>query len=149
MRSSATHSENRGATRYDGGSDHGHGSSDHGHGGTLAPVGGYADLARGSSPQPQMQELARGPSVNRAYDGYGEGLARGPSTNRSYEQYEQYEQYNDALARGPSMNQGSHDGVARAPSGRAPTYHTNVPLHHQTGYGSAEAYDYNGNPVNF
>jgi len=36
----------------------------------LAPVGGYADLARGSSPQPQMQEsLNRGPSMNRpAYD---------------------------------------------------------------------------------
>jgi hypothetical protein len=34
---------------------------------TLAPVGGYADLARGPSPQqPQMQEtLRRGPSANR------------------------------------------------------------------------------------
>jgi len=32
----------------------------------LAPVGGYADLARG--PSPQMQEaLNRGPSVNRNY----------------------------------------------------------------------------------
>lgn len=38
---------------------------------TLAPVGGYADLARGPSPQPQMAELARGPSVNRGYDSYG------------------------------------------------------------------------------
>lgn len=39
----------------------------------LAPVGGYADLARGSSPQPVMQEpLARGPSLSRPqYDQYG------------------------------------------------------------------------------
>ncbi|KAH9969092.1 hypothetical protein BC827DRAFT_1167669 [Russula dissimulans] len=38
---------------------------------TLAPVGGYADLARGPSPQPQMQEtLQRGPSVNRGYETY-------------------------------------------------------------------------------
>ena len=37
----------------------------------LAPVGGYADLARGPSPQPQMQEaLQRGPSVNRGYETY-------------------------------------------------------------------------------
>ncbi|KAF7339783.1 Kinase-like protein [Mycena venus] len=61
----------------------------------LAPVGGYADLARGPSPQPQMQEA------------YGQGLARGPSTTR-------------------------------------PAYDTGVPLHHQAGYGQAEAYDYNG-----
>ncbi|KAI0689870.1 hypothetical protein BC835DRAFT_1521859 [Cytidiella melzeri] len=38
---------------------------------TLAPVGGYADLARGPSPQPQMSELSRGPSTNRGYDSYG------------------------------------------------------------------------------
>ncbi|KAI0048325.1 hypothetical protein FA95DRAFT_1079943 [Auriscalpium vulgare] len=39
---------------------------------SLAPVGGYADLARGPSPQPQMQEaLTRGPSVTRNYDSYG------------------------------------------------------------------------------
>jgi len=31
-----------------------------------APIGGYADLARG--PSPTMQELARGPSFNRGYD---------------------------------------------------------------------------------
>lgn len=40
----------------------------------LAPVGGYADLARGPSPQPQqMQEaLTRGPSmVRQGYDQYG------------------------------------------------------------------------------
>jgi len=37
----------------------------------LAPGGGYADLARGPSPQPQMQEaLHRGPSVNRGYGDY-------------------------------------------------------------------------------
>ena len=35
----------------------------------LAPVGGYADLARGPSPSPSMQEaLHRGPSFNRGYD---------------------------------------------------------------------------------
>jgi len=76
----------------------------------LAPVGGYADLARGSSPQPQMQEaLGRGPSMNRAYN---DGLARGPSTTR-------------------------------------PAYDTGVPLHHQAGYGQAEAYDYNGDAIRF
>jgi len=39
----------------------------------LAPVGGYADLARGPSPQPQMHEaLSRGPSLTRPeYDAYG------------------------------------------------------------------------------
>jgi hypothetical protein len=39
----------------------------------LAPVGGYADLARGPSPRPQMQEaLTRGPSLTRPqYDQYG------------------------------------------------------------------------------
>jgi len=58
----------------------------------LAPVGGYADLARGPSPQPQMQEA----------------LSRGPSLTRP-----QYDQYG-------------------------------VPLHHQSGYGSQDAYDYNG-----
>ncbi|ESK98036.1 hypothetical protein Moror_472 [Moniliophthora roreri MCA 2997] len=70
-------------------SDHGHGSSNHGHGrlsplpdhdftagsSNLAPVGGYADLARGpsltrgSSPSPSMAELSRGPSLTRpTYD---------------------------------------------------------------------------------
>ncbi len=64
------------------GSDYGHGTSnlqpipDHdftaGAGAGLAPVGGYADLARGSSPQPQMAEMHRGPSMNRpGYDTYG------------------------------------------------------------------------------
>ncbi|KDQ63446.1 hypothetical protein JAAARDRAFT_189022 [Jaapia argillacea MUCL 33604] len=38
---------------------------------TLAPGAGYADLARGPSPQPQMQELARGPSMNRGEYDYG------------------------------------------------------------------------------
>lgn len=69
-----------------GGSDYGHGAGvsalnpipDHDFtaGASLAPVGGYADLARGPSlvrgvsPQPQMHEnLTRGPSMNRAaYD---------------------------------------------------------------------------------
>ena len=35
----------------------------------LAPVGGYADLARGPSPGPQMTELSRGPSVGHGYNG--------------------------------------------------------------------------------
>lgn len=34
-----------------------------------APIGGYADLARGSATQPPMQEhLTRGPSLSRTYD---------------------------------------------------------------------------------
>ncbi|PFH54815.1 hypothetical protein AMATHDRAFT_44605 [Amanita thiersii Skay4041] len=70
---------------YGPGSDHGHGSSDHGHPSNLAPlpdhdftplpssrapVGTYADLARGPSPQPQIHDnYARGPMFNRpAYD---------------------------------------------------------------------------------
>lgn len=57
-----------------------------------SPVGGYADLARGTSPIPPMQE---------------NNLARGPSFNRGYGDY-------------------------------------NVPLHHQTSYGSQDAYNYNG-----
>ena len=46
----------------------------------LAPVGGYADLARGPSPQPMMQEsLGRAPSINRPiqYDQYGVPLHHG------------------------------------------------------------------------
>ncbi|KAG2154676.1 hypothetical protein DEU56DRAFT_769717 [Suillus clintonianus] len=46
----------------------------------LAPVGGYADLARGPSPQPMMQELARGPSFNSHQyqsDQYGVPLHHG------------------------------------------------------------------------
>ncbi len=43
-------------------------------GANLAPVGGYADLARGPSPQPPMQEaLQYGPSVNRGYENYQGG----------------------------------------------------------------------------
>lgn len=65
------------------GSDHGHGAAgalapipDHDFTAgisTLAPVGGYADLTRGPSPGPQMQEaLTRGPSLTRPnYDAYG------------------------------------------------------------------------------
>ncbi|OBZ79349.1 hypothetical protein A0H81_01241 [Grifola frondosa] len=70
-------------------SDGGYGAtSNHGHGpalnpipdhdftagaATLAPVGGYADLTRGPSPGPQMQEsLSRGPSMTRpGYENYG------------------------------------------------------------------------------
>ncbi|CAL1695087.1 unnamed protein product [Somion occarium] len=82
---SAGHSEENFAGRgmgpgYGGnGSDHGHGSSalqpipDHDFtaGPSMAPVGGYADLARGTTPAPQMGELTRGPSVTRGYDAYG------------------------------------------------------------------------------
>ncbi|KAI0673347.1 hypothetical protein C8Q78DRAFT_1076368 [Trametes maxima] len=38
---------------------------------TLAPVGGYADLQRGPSPQPSMSELSRGPSMTRPGYDYG------------------------------------------------------------------------------
>jgi hypothetical protein len=53
----------------------------------LAPVGGYADLARGPSPQPMMQELARGPSFNaRQYesDQYGVPLHHGGYATHGY-----------------------------------------------------------------
>jgi len=46
----------------------------------LAPVGGYADLARGPSPQPMMQEsLTRAPTINRPvqYDQQGVPLYHG------------------------------------------------------------------------
>lgn len=44
----------------------------------LAPVGGYADLARGPSPQPTtMTELSRGPSLTKGYDQYGVPLHHG------------------------------------------------------------------------
>ncbi|KAH7885930.1 hypothetical protein F5I97DRAFT_1876466 [Phlebopus sp. FC_14] len=52
----------------------------------LAPVGGYADLARGPSPQPTMQEaLSRGPSIHAHYqhDQYGVPLHHGYN-GRSY-----------------------------------------------------------------
>ncbi|KAG6878617.1 hypothetical protein C0993_001140 [Termitomyces sp. T159_Od127] len=67
-------------------SSHGHTSSDHGHKSPsytlpdhdftagpahLAPVGGYADLARGPSPQPQMNQ-ASGATLSRP--GYGVGI---------------------------------------------------------------------------
>lgn len=47
-------------------------------GASLAPVGGYADLQRGPSPQPSMSELSRGTSLNHqqyggAYD-YNNGM---------------------------------------------------------------------------
>ncbi|KAF8140404.1 hypothetical protein EV363DRAFT_1501341 [Boletus edulis] len=48
----------------------------------LAPVGGYADLSRGPSPQPMMQESFGGaPSINRPvqYDQYGVPLYHGYS----------------------------------------------------------------------
>ena len=41
---------------------------------TLAPVGGYADLQRGPSPQPTMAELNRGPSMNAHQYGYNTGV---------------------------------------------------------------------------
>ncbi|KAI0778397.1 hypothetical protein BD413DRAFT_601164 [Trametes elegans] len=67
-------------------------SSSHGHGdrlqplpehdftagaSTLAPVGGYADLQRGPSPQPNMAELNRGPSMNRPGYDYGMPMQHG------------------------------------------------------------------------
>lgn len=67
-----------GASSFRSGSGHGHGSNmDHDFtagSSNLAPVGGYADLARGPSPQPQMNEaLRRGPSLTSGphYDQYG------------------------------------------------------------------------------
>lgn len=48
---------------------------------TLAPVGGYADLQRGPSPQPSMTELSRGPSLTHGYDPY----ARTPMQHGVYD----------------------------------------------------------------
>lgn len=79
FQSGSGHHGDAGASAY--GSDHGHAVSngplpDHDFtagASALAPVGGYADLTRGPSPQPLMQEpLSRGPSLTRpAYDAYG------------------------------------------------------------------------------
>ncbi|KZT02412.1 uncharacterized protein LAESUDRAFT_762759 [Laetiporus sulphureus 93-53] len=72
-------------------SDSGHGTSnlqpvpDHDFtaGASLAPVGGYADLQRCPSPQPQMGELARGLSMSRPSD-----LSRNPSMmHQNYDGY--------------------------------------------------------------
>ena len=61
----------------------------------FAPVGGYADLARGPSPQPQMQEaLQYGPSVNRGYENY---LGPIPHVQGSHGAHEAYD-HNDAGA---------------------------------------------------
>lgn len=84
------HRRHSGASSFHSGNGHGngYGASEHSHGSdvapsayaipdhdftagasTLAPVGGYADLARGPSPQPPMQQMSRGPSLTRpAYD---------------------------------------------------------------------------------
>ncbi|EGO04688.1 hypothetical protein SERLA73DRAFT_173907 [Serpula lacrymans var. lacrymans S7.3] len=96
------HSETNYAGRGGGGSygsDHGHGVAplnpipDHdftaGTGG-LASAGGYADLVRGPSPQPQMQEaLSHGPSMARPeYDQYGVPLHHaGYSSQDPYARY--------------------------------------------------------------
>ncbi|KAG5653352.1 hypothetical protein H0H81_000974 [Sphagnurus paluster] len=102
-----SHRRLSGASSFRSGSGHhnaARGYSDHGHepyaipdhdftagpSTTLAPVGGYADLARGPSPQPQMNQMSRGPSLTR------------------------------------------------------PGYDVGVPLHHQAGYNTQEAYSYSG-----
>lgn len=105
------HRRHSGASSFRSGSGHpnsarGYGTSDHGHDSpstyaipdhdftagpsTLASVGGYADLARGPSPQPQMNQMSRGPSLTR------------------------------------------------------PAYDVGVPLHHQSGYATQDAYEYPG-----
>ncbi|KAF9029252.1 hypothetical protein BDZ89DRAFT_1101554 [Hymenopellis radicata] len=63
-----------------------------------------------------------------------------------------YGDYAD-LNRGPSMNRGATPQppmaeLARGPSVARPAYDVGVPIHHQTGYGATDAYDYNtGNPA--
>lgn len=56
----------------------------------LAPVGGYADLQRGPSPQPQMAEaLSRGPSVARpGYEQYGVPLHHQGGYQGGYDAYD-------------------------------------------------------------
>lgn len=71
---SSHHSSSHGHSGYGGRSDHGHGLQpvpDHDFTAgptTLAPVGGYADLARGPSPQPQMQQYGVPLHHQGAYD---------------------------------------------------------------------------------
>ncbi|EIW86868.1 hypothetical protein CONPUDRAFT_86804 [Coniophora puteana RWD-64-598 SS2] len=49
----------------------------------LAPIGGYADLARGASPQPQMHDLHRGVSMSRPMP----TASPAPSYHPGYDQY--------------------------------------------------------------
>jgi hypothetical protein len=68
----------------------------------LAPVGGYADLARGPSPQPQMQEaLGRGPSMRSYNDGrgpaYDTGVPLHHQTGYGAPQAEAYDYNGDAV----------------------------------------------------
>ena len=58
--------------------------------GPAVPVGGYADLARGPSPQPPMQEaLQRGPSINLGYETYqgGNGVQEAYDFNNTGPRY--------------------------------------------------------------
>ncbi|KAJ7169724.1 hypothetical protein C8R46DRAFT_1217379 [Mycena filopes] len=67
----------------------------------LAPVGGYADLARGPSPQPQMQEaLGRGPSMRSYNDGrpaYDTGVPLHHQAGYGQGQAEAYDYNGDAV----------------------------------------------------
>lgn len=92
---SAGHDNMMGLSRSDSGAGYNAGRSltpipDHDFtAGPAAAVGGYADLARGPSPQPQMQEaLQRGPSFNQGHEHYQGG-------NGVQEAYD----YNDVGAR--------------------------------------------------
>jgi len=84
-----------GASSFRSGSGHpnsarGYGTSDHGHDSpssyaipdhdftavpaTLAPVGGYADLARGPSPQPPMNQMSHGSALTHHHHAYDVGV---------------------------------------------------------------------------
>jgi hypothetical protein len=69
-------------------------------------------------------DFTAGPSNTAQIGGYAD-LARASSTSPPMQQ---------ALGRGPSLNHG---------------YDVGVPLHHQTGYGTHDAYDYNGGSARY
>jgi len=78
----------------------------------------------GYAPTPLDHDFTAGPGNTVPIGGYAD-LARASSTNPPMQQ---------VLGRGPSFNHG---------------YDIGVPLHHQTGYGTHDAYDYNGGSARY
>jgi hypothetical protein len=80
--------------------------------------------SRSAGLTPLDHDFTAGPGNTAPIGGYAD-LARASSTNPPMQQ---------ALGRGPSFNHG---------------YDVGVPLHHQTGYGTHDAYDYNGGSARY
>ena len=80
--------------------------------------------SRSAGLAPPDHDFTAGPGNTAPIGGYAD-LARAPSTNPPMQQ---------ALGRGPSFNHG---------------YDVGVPLHHQTGYGTHDAYDYNAGSARY